>query len=101
MTPRPAPTGLLGKLFATLLTAALLVLGFMFSVVVLAVVAVLGVLGFGYFWWKTRALRRAIREQQMNPRQYTPDNVIEGEATVVREGPIVERNTLIEGHRTH
>lgn len=101
MTPRPAPTGLLGKLFATLLTAALLVLGFMFSVVVLAVVAVLGVLGLGYFWWKTRALRRAIREQQRQARQYGSDDVIEGEATLVREDSIPNKPPVIEGNRTH
>ena len=84
MTPRTAPTGILGRLFAMLLTTVLLVLGFMFSVVILAVVAVLGAVGLGYFWWKTRAVRRAIREQMAASTPH-PNTVIEGEATVVRE----------------
>jgi len=68
----------------TLLAAGLLVIGFMFSVIALAVVAVLGMIGLGYFWWKTRALRRAIREQMAATRS-EQGRVIEGEATVVRE----------------
>ena len=40
-----APTGLLGKLVATLLASLLLVAGFMFSLVVLAAAAVVGAVG--------------------------------------------------------
>lgn len=36
---------------------------FMFSVVVFIAVAVVGLVLWGYFWWKTRALRRQIEEQ--------------------------------------
>lgn len=67
-----------------LFTIILLVLGFMFSVVILAVIAVLGVLGLGFLWWKTRAVRRAIREQ-MAASAHRQSTVIEGEATVVTE----------------
>ncbi len=39
----------------------MLVLAFMFSLVALAVVAVLGLALGGWLWWKTRALRKQIR----------------------------------------
>lgn len=71
----PQP-GLLKKILASVAGTALLVASFMFSLVVLAVAIVAGAALFGYFWWKTRKLRRA-----MPPR---PDGtVIEGEAVVV------------------
>ena len=54
--------------------AVLLVAAFMFSLLVLAILATVGVLIWGYLWWKTRELRRQIREQPPGGR------VIEGEA---------------------
>lgn len=59
-----APGGVLGKALATVVTLAGAVLVFTLSLAMFAVLLVLG-LGFGgYLWWKTRALRRALREQQ-------------------------------------
>ena len=74
------PPGLFGRILAFLLGAVTLVLTFMFSLLVFAVVitAVLG-LG-GYFWWKTRKLRKQLREQPAD------GHVIEGVA--VREADI-------------
>ena len=54
--------------------AVLLVAAFTFSLLVLAILAIVGVLVWGYLWWKTRDLRRQIREQPPGGR------VIEGEA---------------------
>lgn len=81
------------KIVTTLMATALLIVGFMFSVIALAAVAVLGLVGLGYFWWKTRALRRAIREQKVVTRS-EQSTVIEGEATVVQEGSISGRSPL-------
>jgi hypothetical protein len=67
----------LGKLIAFVAGSALLVLAFMFSVVLLAVLVTGGLILFGYFWWKTRALRKQLRE---NPRR---GRTIEGE--VIRD----------------
>ena len=68
--------------------AILLILGFMFSVVVLAVIAVLGLAVWGYVWWKTRKLRRAMQEQ-------SPDGqVIDGEAIVVEEYRVRTKDIL-------
>ena len=57
-----APQSLLGKVLTFILGIAFLILAFMFSIVALAVVAVGGTLFAGWLWWKTRALRKAMRE---------------------------------------
>jgi O-antigen/teichoic acid export membrane protein len=93
-----APQSLLGKVLSLLLGATFLVLAVMFSVVALAVIAVAGVVFAGWFWWKTRALRKAMREGQMGQQAFnagranatnttasTKATVIEGE--FVREAP--------------
>lgn len=82
--------GLLGKIGAVITGAILLVLGLMFSVVLLAVIAVVGLAAFGYFWWKTRGLRKAMRERPEN------GQVIDGEATVVEEYQVRKRHVLPE-----
>jgi hypothetical protein len=69
----------LGKLVAFVAATGLLVLAFIFSVVLLAVLVTGGLALFGYFWWKTRALRRRLRE---NP---PGGHVIEGEVIGDRE----------------
>jgi len=86
---RPAlVTGMLGKLVAFVAGTALLVLAFVFSVVLLAALATAGLVLFGYFWWKTRALRRRLREHPPGGR------VIEGEA-------IGERDAIRDVESTH
>ena len=80
-----APQSLIGKLLAFVLSAALLVLGFMFSLAALAVIAVAGLTLGGWLWWKTRALRRHLREKA-DARQGAPRSggqIIEGE--VIRD----------------
>jgi len=42
-------------------SVVLLVVGFMFSMVIFAVVVVVGLAAWGYFRWKTRELRQAMR----------------------------------------
>ncbi|GAB1392816.1 hypothetical protein MASR1M60_09790 [Rhodocyclaceae bacterium] len=82
--------GPLQKLLALLVGATLLILGFMFSVVVLAIVVVLGAIGFGYFWWKTRALRKAMRERP-------PEAVFDGDTVIIDgEARVIEGELLIE-----
>lgn len=85
-------SGPFAKLLATVGGVVLLVLGFMFSLVVLAVALVVGLGVWGWFWWKTRKLRQQINEQMReNPppgweRPSSPaGHVIEGEAVIVEE----------------
>jgi len=76
--------GPLNKLAAFVLSAVFMVLAFMFSLVALAVVAVVGVALGGWLWWKTRTLRKQMaqmREAQSvrKDRPAQNEQVIEGE----------------------
>jgi len=75
------PPGLLGKLLALVVGMVFLVAGLVFSIVIFAVIAGAGLAAWGYFWWKTRALRQAMRQQAARAHE----NVIDGEAIVVDE----------------
>ncbi len=85
------PPGMLEKVLTVLVGSLVLVAAFMFSLVILAVAVVLGLMIWGYFWWKTREIRKVMREQreqqQSQPRQQPAPggHVIEGEAIVVEE----------------
>lgn len=68
--------GILGKLVTIVAGVLLLAAAFMLSLLVFAVVAVVALGVFGYFWWKTRELRRQMREHPPGGR------VIEGEVIV-------------------
>ena len=76
------PPGLLGKMVGVFVGAIALVLAFMFSVVALAVVSVIVLIIVGYLWWKTRDLRRQMREHPPGGR------VIDGDAINDREDPV-------------
>lgn len=73
------------KILAVIAGLALLVLGFMFSLVILALIAVAGLAMWAYVWWKTRELRKAMKQRPAG------GHVIDGEAIVVDES----RSTLI------
>lgn len=77
------PGGLLKRVAAVAAGMVLLALGFMFSLVILAVVAVAGLAAWGWFWWKTHELRQAMRER--SPMGMDGHRVIEGEAVIVEE----------------
>jgi len=90
-----SPPGPLQKLLALLVGTVLLILGFMLSVVVLAVVAVLGVIGFGYFWWKTRDLRKAMREHSEAAIFEENTVIVDGEARVI-EGELLTESKPVQ-----
>ncbi|MGD2140112.1 MAG: hypothetical protein PVH25_06950 [Burkholderiales bacterium] len=71
--------GLLGKVLGAIVGAIVLVIAFMFSVVALAVVSVIVLIVIGYLWWKTRDLRRRMRENPPGGR------VIDGDAIQDRD----------------
>lgn len=81
------PQTLLGRVFAFILTGAFVVLALMFSLVALAVAAVGGLIFAGWFWWKTRALRKAMRNAAPSgmPPRASGGDFIDGEC--VRETP--------------
>ena len=69
-----------------------MILGVMFSVILLAVFCVIAVAALTLFWWKTRKLRKTMRDQA----QARPPGgiVIEGEAVVVEDVPVAPKNAL-------
>jgi len=70
-------SGSLGKVLMFAATAGLLVLSVIFALVVAAVVVTSGLLIVAYVWWKTRELRKQMRDRPAGGR------VIEGE--VIRD----------------
>ena len=86
-----SPPTLLGKLVAFILGAAFLVLAFMFSLVALAVIAVAGLALWGWLWWKTRAVRKQMREQ-MHMSEPTPGAAAQRDGLII-EGEVVREET--------
>ncbi|TRZ89291.1 MAG: hypothetical protein D4R84_18050 [Rhodocyclaceae bacterium] len=94
MTRAAPPTGPLEQVLALVAGAILLVLGFMFSVVLLAVFVVVGLTLGAWFFWKTRNLRKAMREAGAMRRPPPDGDVIEGEAVIVEEYRVSEKPDL-------
>lgn len=80
---RAPASGLISKIVTFVASAAVLVVAFMFSLVILAAVASVALLAGTYLWWKTRALRRQMRERPPG------GHVIDGE--VIRDGDSQDR----------
>ncbi len=75
-------TGWVGRVVAATAGIVLIIAGFMLSLIAFVAVATVGMLGALYLWWRTRDLRRQLREMQDNP---PGGRIIEGDAT--REDP--------------
>lgn len=80
--------GIFKKLITILLSIGLLVVGFMFSLVIVGIVAVLGLIAWAYLYWKTRGIRQAMRNGAPED-----GSIIEGEASVVRDD--VKQDTVL------
>ncbi len=74
--------GLLGRVLTFALGAVLLVAAFMASLLLFAILLTGGLLVGGYLWWKTRDLRRRMREQMHEHihERRPGGRVLEGEA---------------------
>lgn len=83
------PPSLFRKLVALVVTVALVGLVLMFSAVLLVGIAIVGAIAWAYLWWKTRELRKMMRNFQ--PREVrrearaSNDEVFEGEVIRVVE----------------
>ncbi len=100
---RRQPRGLLAQVLTVIVGLVLLTAAFMFSLVFFALVAFAGLLFWMYFMWKTRALRKQLRQrmdEQVRAGAFEPPvsepvaggEVIEGEAVRV----VDERNRVAE-----
>jgi hypothetical protein len=93
--PSYRQAGPLQKLFAFVVGTILLVLGMVFSVVVLVGLVTVGLAVWAYLLWRTRELRRAVREAPVDLRP--GGDIIEGEAVVVED----TRATVESGPAPH
>ena len=79
----PNSSSPLRKLATFIMTAAMLGLVLMFSAVLLVVIVIAGTIAGAYLWWKTRELRKHMRN--FSPREVArdeklrEDDVVEGE----------------------
>ncbi|OUL83212.1 hypothetical protein [Paraburkholderia hospita] len=94
-TMRPGPPSVLAKVLAVVIGAALLVVGFAVSLVMLAVVLGAGIAIGGFVWWKTRDLRKQLREQTMRAQEMHEQQVRE------RAGPRMDIGDVIEDVEFH
>lgn len=86
---------MLKQLLAIVVGVITLILGVMFSVILLALVSGLAVAALAFFWWKTRKLRKTMREEP-------PGGVtIEGEAVVVEDVPAPASHALPDERSRH
>ncbi len=73
----------LRKLAAFVATAGLVGLALMFSVVLLAIILIVATIAWGYLWWKSRELRKRMRDAQFQAmareQKADDDGVFEGE----------------------
>lgn len=91
-------TGLLSKVVAFALTVAIVIFTLMFSAVLFSIILVVGLVGWGYLWWRSRDVRKQMREKmahmnnamnhQMNNATNAREDVHEG---VVIEGEVIRK----------
>lgn len=81
-SPAKSP-GLLRKLAALIVTVAMVGLVLMFSAVLFAIIIVVGTIAWAYLWWKTRELRKQMRNfpprEVKREEQMSDGKVFEGE----------------------
>jgi len=93
MPPSSGGNSLLQKVVTFVITTVLVILALTFSVVLVGIVMVVGVLAWSYLWWKTRELRKRMRDfapRAERTREHDPirteamgGEVVEGEVTRV------------------
>lgn len=89
------PVSLWQKVVGVAVAAGVFVLALTFSLVVFAVVATIGVVVGGWFWWKTRAFRKQMREAMEAARREAeaagdgpPDRSAERDGVII-EGEVI------------
>jgi hypothetical protein len=94
--PGPGP-GPIARLLGGLAGLAVLAAAMLFSAVLVVLLLAVGAAAFGWFWWKTRALRRALREQMRDGRP--GDAGVRGRSTAPGDGaraPLARRQDEVE-----
>ena len=89
-TMRLSPPSLLAKMVAVVIGVALLIMGFAVSLVMLALVLGAGIAIGGFVWWKTRDLRKQLREQAMRAQEMHEQQVCKRPGQRVDIGDVIE-----------
>jgi Flp pilus assembly protein TadB len=85
--PPGQPPGPFARIVASIVMAAIFIATLMFSALVFAVLLVVGLGAAGWFWWRTRELRRVLREHEAA-------NGLRGAASTERGGVVLEGETV-------
>lgn len=83
-SPEKSP-GLLRKLGVFIMAVAMVGLAVMFSAILLAIILIVGAMAWTYLWWKTRELRKHMRN--FSPREMEREHKGNGDAVI--EGEVV------------
>ena len=89
-TLRQGPQSVLAKILAVIIGATLLAVGFAVSLAILALVLGAGIVIGGFVWWKTRDLRKQLREQAMRAQQMHEQQVRERAGKRMDIGDVIE-----------
>lgn len=81
----PGTSSPLRKLIALIMTVALVGLVLMFSAVLLVIITIVGAIAWAYLWWKTRELRKQMRD-------FSPREVVREEK--VKDGDVFEGEVI-------
>lgn len=87
------PRSLVGRVVGALVTVAVLVVGLMFSAVLFGVALVLGLLVWGWVWWK---MRKVMRQMRQDPRFQQFQQAADRNAAADDAGRIIEGEVLHE-----
>ncbi len=91
-------SGLLSRIVGAALGAVVLVVSLLFSAVVFSFLLAAAVLIGGYFWWRTRDVRRQLREQmaQMDAQMRAGTTARPGDASRSQGGTVLDGDFIRE-----
>ena len=89
--PGQKPKSPLTRILAAIISLIVLGLALTFSLVFFAILIVVGVIMWLYFWWKTRQLRKIIRE---NSQAANMENSYSSESSEGSDGLIIEGDAI-------
>ena len=88
-------TGVVGAIVGLLVLSTILIFGFMVSLVVIPVILIVAAGALGYFWFKTRDIRKELQQQMQAYREQMPGQRPDGSGTAGGAGR--QQGTVIEG----
>lgn len=88
-SPGSRPPGILAKALAAVATVIVAIAAFMFSIVIFAVALTVGLLIWGYLWWKMRGLRKRMESEMRDFQGFARERGKPGDSGDVIEGVVI------------